>query len=311
MEIVKAAQGGGSMEVSARELEAINALSRRDLKEDEVYLFCVRLCDNEVDRDGERFAPETLETLAPMFVGKSGIFDHQWSAKGQSARIYRTELVREESKLTRAGDGYCWLKGYVYMLRSEQTQGLIEEIDAGIKKEVSVGCSVERRVCSVCGADRNHQTCGHDAGEYYDGKLCYVSLEGALDAYEFSFVAVPAQPAAGVVKGMDRDCADLKALCRRYPACESQLKKLEEEAALGRACRKSMENEAVKLALLCGLGLEAEQLREMVGAMSADHLEKMRGSWEKQARKKYPLHIQLEYHGAEEHDRQRDGAFLI
>ena len=78
MEIVKAAQGGGSMEVSARELEAINALSRRDLKEDEVYLFCVRLCDNEVDRDGERFAPETLDSVCVTFdkldkIGPDGV----------------------------------------------------------------------------------------------------------------------------------------------------------------------------------------------------------------------------------------------
>ena len=36
----------------------------------------MRLCDNEIDRDWERFSPETLKGLAPLFVGKSGIFDH-------------------------------------------------------------------------------------------------------------------------------------------------------------------------------------------------------------------------------------------
>ena len=68
-------------------LEAINRLSRTQLTAEQIYTFSVRLCDNEVDRDGERFSPETLEQLAPLFAGKSGLFDHNWSAKGQAARL--------------------------------------------------------------------------------------------------------------------------------------------------------------------------------------------------------------------------------
>ena len=40
---------------------------------------------------------------------------------------------------------------WAYMLRTEKNADLIAEIEGGIKKEVSVGCSVGRRVCSVCG----------------------------------------------------------------------------------------------------------------------------------------------------------------
>lgn len=311
MEIVKASHSGQTLTATAEELAAINALSRRELKGEEVYLFSVRLCDNEVDRDGERFSSETLEELAPMFVGKSGIFDHQWSARGQTARIYKTELVWENAVLTRAGDGYCWLKGYAYMLRNEHTKSLIDEIDAGIKKEVSVGCSVARKVCSVCGTDLNQDRCPHKLGEIYDGRLCYASLEGAVDAYEFSFVAVPAQPAAGVVKALDKGCADLKELVEQYPACAAQLKKLKEEAALGRAYRKSLEDETVRLGLLCGMGLEAEALRAMAERMSAQQLEQMKQAYGRQAEKHYPLKPQLEYQNRAEENRQRDGAFLI
>ena len=84
--------------LTKEELDQINRFSKAELTADQVYTFSVRLCDNEVDRDGERFEPETLEELAGLFVGKCGIFDHQWSAKGQAARIYRTELVRENGK---------------------------------------------------------------------------------------------------------------------------------------------------------------------------------------------------------------------
>ena len=99
MRVTKASQAGEETRLGQGELEQINRLARRELTEGEVYAFSVRLCDNEVDRDGERFEPETLEELAGLFVGKCGIFDHQWSAKGQAARIYRTELVQEFDQL--------------------------------------------------------------------------------------------------------------------------------------------------------------------------------------------------------------------
>ena len=52
MKIVKeAAAGGMGTAVDAQVLSQINALSRRTLQAEEVYTFCVRLCDNEVDRD--------------------------------------------------------------------------------------------------------------------------------------------------------------------------------------------------------------------------------------------------------------------
>ena len=135
------------------ELEAINRFAKTPLTAEQVYVFPVRLCDNEVDRDFERFDTAALERLGELFLGKSGIFDHQWSALGQTARIYRTEMVRDPARVTAAGDGYCWLKGWAYLLRTEKNQDLIAEIEGGIKKEVSVGCSVARRVCSICGAE--------------------------------------------------------------------------------------------------------------------------------------------------------------
>lgn len=76
--------------------------------------------------------------------------------------------------------------------------GLIAEIDAGIKKEVSVSCAVSRSVCSVCGEPAG--TCSHQRGKRYGEIPRHVIHCAATDAYEWSFVAVPAQPAAGVTK---------------------------------------------------------------------------------------------------------------
>ena len=308
MNITKTTQ---SLKATREELEQINSMTRRELEEENLYLFSVRLCDNEVDRDGERFTTETLQELAPMFVGKSGIFDHQWSAHGQSARLYKCEVVTEPARLNQAGEVYCWLKGYAYMLRSPGSEQLIAEIDAGIKKEVSVGCSVAKKTCSICGADVTGMPCEHRKGERYDGKVCHVMLEGAKDAYEFSFVAVPAQPAAGVVKGMESPCGDLKQLVRRHPACEKQLEALEQEAALGRNYLKQLKDDVVRLGLLAGLGLECGQLREMANTLYPSQLEQLKQAYGRQAGKFYPMPTQLSYGEKLEEDRQLDEAFLI
>ena len=310
MDIVKQAQGGQTVAVTEEQLEQINRFARRELKAEEVYSFSVRLCDNEVDRDGERFPRKTLEELAELFVGKSGLFDHSWSARGQAARIYAAQVVQEE-KLTRTGEPYCWLKGYAYMVRTADNEGLIREIEGGIKKEVSVGCAVERRVCSVCGQVWDG-SCGHELGKTYDGKLCCVELEHATDAYEFSFVAVPAQPEAGVVKGRGAESDCLKELVKGRPHSARQLAQLEEQAALGRACLEQLKADTVRLARLADKGLEPGVAEAMVKGLDGQQLMALKQSFEARAAEKYPVRIQLSYAPAEgERDREHDRAFLI
>ena len=310
MDIVKQAQGGQTVAVTEEQLEQINRFARRELKAEEVYSFSVRLCDNEVDRDGERFPRKTLEELAELFVGKSGLFDHSWSARGQAARIYAAQVVQEE-KLTRTGEPYCWLKGCAYMVRTADNESLIREIEGGIKKEVSVGCAVERRVCSVCSQTWDG-SCGHELGKTYDGKLCCVELEHATDAYEFSFVAVPAQPEAGVVKGRGAESDCLKELVKGRPHSARQLAQLEEQAALGRACLEQLKADTVRLARLADKGLEPGVAEAMVKGLDGQQLMALKQSFEARAAEKYPLRTQLSYAPAEgERDREHDRAFLI
>lgn len=178
----------------------INALTRRPLTKERVYAFPVILCDNETDRDGERFSVGSIETLAKMFVGKTGIFDHDPRGKNQTARIFDTFVDAPEGMLTSNGEQYTCLVARAYMVKTDANKSLIDEIDAGIKKEVSISCSVARKTCSVCGRDIYKSPCSHIKGKSYNGKKCFVSLEEPTDAYEWSFVAVPAQVNAGVKK---------------------------------------------------------------------------------------------------------------
>ena len=275
------------------ELAYINQFAKTELTEEQVYVFSVRLCDNEVDRDFERFDTAALERLGELFVGKSGIFDHQWSAKGQTARIYRTEVVREDAVVTAAGDGYCWLKGWAYLLRTEKNQDLIAEIEGGIKKEVSVGCSMARSVCSICGAEDGG--CHHVRGETYDGRLCFAELREPQDAYEWSFVAVPAQRNAGVLKRFSQENDGTAAL--------------EKQAALGRKYLAELRHEVTRLAMLADDGRDGKVFAKAVGRLDEPELLELKGAYEARMAKKFPSAPQLRRKDAAE--RSDETVFLV
>lgn len=186
--------------MSDAKMAKINKFTRRELKEDEVYTFSVILCDNEIDRDSEKFSVDALKKLAELYVGKTGIWSHDPKGENQTARIYETEVVEDPSRKTADGEVYTYLKASAYMVRTDSNADLIREIDGGIKKEVSVGCAVSKEICSVCGRDRRIGECAHRKGRTYNGKRCFYILSSPTDAYEWSFVAVPAQKGAGVTK---------------------------------------------------------------------------------------------------------------
>lgn len=190
-QILKAATVAKQL-IDEDELALINRQTLRELSAEEVFTFRLAACDNQVDRDYEKFSDAALEGLAPMFVGKSVLMDHVWCAGYQTARVYdaHVESVGEIKRLILR----C------YMPRTEESEKTITAIETGILRECSVGCVVDRVICNICGADQTKTCCAHVAGGEYDGKVCVMTLDGARDAYEVSLVAVPAQKEAGVVK---------------------------------------------------------------------------------------------------------------
>lgn len=193
----------GAQEVTEAELKAINKYTLEPLAAEDVFTFSAILCDNELDRDFEQFSLKALKDLQKLFVGKTVIKNHSWSANDQVARIYATELVSSD-KILASGEPYTQLKAHIYMVRTEANKDLIAEIKAGIKKEGSVGCAVSSSICSICGTDNAKSYCRHWPGKTYEKEggpaVCTFRLDGARDAYEFSLVAVPAQKRAGVSK---------------------------------------------------------------------------------------------------------------
>lgn len=258
------------------ELELIGQFARKKLEKDEIYTFSLILCDNEIDRDNEKFTVSALHTLAKLFVGKTGIFDHNMKSKDQTARIYSAEVMTEQGRKTADGEDYTFIKAKAYMVKTEKNKDLIAEIEAGIKKETSVGCCVRDISCSICGKNIKTEGCEHQKGKSYGGKLCCYHLSEPTDAYEWSFVAVPAQRNAGVIKSFNPASAN------------------EDMSEWADEYREELKAAVIRYAASALPEMQSESLSEICGSMSVKMLREMRDAFKKSAQKKLPLVRQLE-----------------
>lgn len=295
-------EGSVQKGLNAPDMEKINRYTRRVYSPEEVYAFSLVLCDNEVDRDFERFSLEALEGLKEMFPGKTCLFDHERRSANQTARIYDTGLETEPGKVTQAGETYTKLTAKAYLPRTEKNREVIELIESGILKEVSVGCSMKRSVCSICGKEH----CGHVKGRTYEGKLCHRVLCDPADAYECSFVAVPAQRAAGVVKqfegGMPMDyekCLEaagdegVRLTKSQTQELLAQVKEWKEQAQWGRSFREKLMGDVLRYSAILQPELPRTVMESAMKGLTVGELSQMAETYEKMAGKKLPLKPQL------------------
>ncbi len=291
--IIKSASNSVS---DKQELSLINNYTRRDYKEDEIYVFSVVLCDNEIDRDFECFTIEALKKLANLFVGKTGIFDHSMESKNQTARIFSCNVEKVDGALNSQGEEYYRLVARAYLPIIEKNKDLIEEIDSGIKKEVSVSCGVKKRICSICGKDVVRNKCSHSKGTIYgdegNKKLCYVILDEPTDAYEWSFVAVPAQKEAGVIKSYEfneslnsgefinidsivdklNNGTDVVLNSMQAKKMYDFMKELKSLSVDGLAYKEELRNEVIKLSLRVFPQLKSSTINELSKTMTIEQL---------------------------------------
>ena len=281
-------------EPSDKDIELISRYTRKTPEKEKIYTFSVILCDNEIDRDGERFSVESLDTLCGLFTGVTGISDHSMKSSDQMARIYRTQVITDGSKITAAGEKYTYLKAWCYMLRTEKNKELIEEIDGGIKKEVSVSCSCEAKICSVCGKEIRSRECNHTVGTLCGGKKCHAVLTNPTDAYEWSFVAVPAQRNAGVSKSMNKTGAknyvctssdpeeviksamkatgEVTFTSEQVKAFGKYFEGLKADAVTGRSTREKAEKEIISLSAFTLPDCDTPMLKSILGKLTGDEV---------------------------------------
>jgi hypothetical protein len=184
-------------------LELINKHTIEPLNANDVFLFKVILCDNDIDRAYEKMSNEFLDAFASKSIGLTGLKDHDWESDNQLSRLYDVEVVVDETVTTKLGEPRKYVLGKAYTLR--RFTDYIEKINAGLLKEVSVSFKSVNDTCSICGGKMvkgkgDIPVCEnkHVGGQTYDNKLCYSNLTELEEVYEWSLVAVPCQQNSGI-----------------------------------------------------------------------------------------------------------------
>ncbi len=286
---------------SDEDMTLINNYSLKELNKDELFCFSVVLCDNDIDRDFERFSEDALKSLEKLFVGKTGILNHSMKSEDQSCRTYKTQLITDNNRKTIDGNTYTYLKAWCYTVRSDKNKSLIKDIEGGIKKEVSISCASQNKICSVCGDAH----CNHIAGRKYNGDYCHKTITDITDAYEWSFVAVPAQRRAGVTKSFKKEKSMeniLKSIKqdKSLTLNEQDLEKL--SAYIDKLNQKSLDGEKYRGALIKNAkknfaltvpSINGDCVEEILKSISSETLENLCVALETQARSVLPPVSQL------------------
>ena len=193
------------------------------------------------------------------------------------------------------------LKAKAYTVKNDENKSFIEAIDAGIKKEVSISCSSSTATCSICGKNKRQGRCEHISGKKYKGKIACTVLSDISDAYEFSFVAVPAQREAGVTKAfeitkesnMEDIINTLKGMSEETSVSKSQIDSLldyvdtlEDDAELGRQYKKSLTEEVVRLCAVSMPEMDIKTFTSVAEVMTAKELMSFKDAFLKKSREK-------------------------
>jgi hypothetical protein len=117
-------------------------------------------------------------------------------------------------------------------------------------------------------------------------------LKEPVDAYEFSFVAVPAQREAGVMKAMPGKTPALKALAEEFGA-QAEYRALYKQAQLGALYEKQLRDDVVRLCLSLDLGATEPVLRGIMDKAGSEELQLLKQALEKRMRLLMPVVTQL------------------
>jgi hypothetical protein len=190
---------------SAEQLALINQFTLREYTAEEVYARSFYVAHNAIDRDGEVFDDALLEDFAKTLPGKGVFVKHPrtdllgggpgvgtWFA----ARVLRMPLDEARSALKEPDLRFApgttealVLEASAYMPRAEHRLALIEDIDAGAAKFVSIGFTSPKDMTPI--RDEN------------DNIIAW-RLHGPAEAVETSFVWLGAQPGAASHKSSKR-----------------------------------------------------------------------------------------------------------
>lgn len=164
-------------------MESVNRYALRPLQPEDIAVFTLDLCNNQVDRHFSRFPEEELERVNALTPGRPLMERHDMTGSLPRGTFFRSRLHREGEHVS--------VRPEVYVLRSAGNRDFILNIEGGVYRETSIGFSFRRPECSVCGKDL--RTCAHVPGRSYGGKPCHFVMRGVVEVLEGSVVPAGSQ----------------------------------------------------------------------------------------------------------------------
>jgi hypothetical protein len=168
-------------------MDAINQIALKPLAPEDVAVFRLELCNNQIDSHNSMFPDDELPVIAMKVIGKPLMELHDLRGSLPRGTFFASEVVSDGAKKTVVCD--------VYIPRIEENREAIANIEAGVYREISIGFSFRTPECSVCGKDL--RMCEHVPGREYENasgkRMCYYTMRGILDVLEGSIVPSGAQ----------------------------------------------------------------------------------------------------------------------
>ena len=159
-------------------VKEVNAFALRPLAAEELAVFTLDLCHNQVDRHFSRFPDEELDVINAMTPGRPLMERHDLRGSLPRGTFFRSAVHREGEKKT--------VRPEVYVLRTRENEDFILNIEGGVYRETSIGFSFELPECSICGKDL--RTCDHVPGRSYGDAQCHYIMRNVLEVIEGSVV---------------------------------------------------------------------------------------------------------------------------
>jgi hypothetical protein len=167
----------------AADLAAVNQYALKPQGAEDVAIFQMDLCNDQVDRHFSRFPKEELAKINGMVPGRPLMERHDMRGSLPRGTFFRSGIHEE--------GGVMSVRPEVYVLRTKENEEFIRQIEGGVYRETSIGFVFERPECAVCGKDM--RVCEHIAGRMYEGKQCHYLMRNVVDVIEGSVVGAGSQ----------------------------------------------------------------------------------------------------------------------
>jgi len=159
-------------------LAAINQFALRPLIAEDVAIFTLDLCHNQVDRHHSRFPDDELAKINAMVPGRPLMERHDLRGSLPRGTFFRSALHRAGERLS--------VRPEVYVLRTAENADFIRNIEGGIYRETSIGFAFRTPECSICA--RDIRTCEHVPGRVFGDAVCHFIMRNVLEVIEGSVV---------------------------------------------------------------------------------------------------------------------------